>query len=68
VTTDVAQAVDALEHLPDAPPETRNAVGSGLIRALGLGGRELPELPLEDFQFMAALGLIPNPPEEGRNV
>jgi hypothetical protein len=39
-------------------------VGAGLIRALGLGGRELPELPLEDFQFMAALGLIHNPPEE----
>ena len=65
MTTDVAQAVDALVHLPDAPTETRNAVGAGLIRALGLGGRELPELSLEDFQLMAELGLIHNAPEEG---
>jgi hypothetical protein len=63
VTTETATA--ALLHLHNAPSEARAEVGAQLLHALGLGGRRLPELSLEDFQLMAALGLIPNPPEEG---
>jgi hypothetical protein len=63
VTTETATV--ALLHLGSASPEVRAEVGPVLLHALGLGGRRLPELSLEDFQLMAALGLIPNPPEEG---
>jgi len=67
MTTDVAQVMDALEHLPDAPPEARDAVGAGLVRALGLT-RRLPEPPLEDFRLMYALGLAARPEPEPLEV
>lgn len=65
MTSATAALAETLLELPDAPPQMRDAVGAELLHALGLAGRQLEPLSLEDFQLMAALGLIPNPPEEG---
>jgi hypothetical protein len=65
MTSATAALAETLLELPDAPPRVRNAVGAELLHALGLAGRQLEPLSLADLELMAALGLIPNPPEEG---